>query len=170
MKKIMFSLYIIGCIFVFSCQQEPAKNIQNCCLSSEDSLTITKEIIETTDAYAEANSKLDIDKCAEFWDSSPDLMFAETGREYTSWDSVYNDIKKWYSQPLDSVQFTWEDRNITPLNHHAATLYSKASFRAKFESGMVYKSKVNIGVLLMKKNDKWKTTIGYWSIELLEHE
>jgi hypothetical protein len=139
-----------------------------CCLSREDSLAIINEIIETTDAYSEANNKIDVDKCAEFWDSSSDLLFAETGKEYTNWDSIYNDIKKWYSQPLDSVKFTWEERKINPLNRNAATLYSKALFRAKFKSGLIYESKVNIGILLTKKNDKWKTTIGYWAIKVTD--
>ncbi|MCX6253858.1 MAG: hypothetical protein NTV31_05200 [Bacteroidia bacterium] len=170
MKKIFYLLFLMGFIFASSCNYETRKSTQNCCLSSKDSLSIINEIIETTDAYAEANNKIDADRCADFWDSSSDLMFAETGVEYTNWDSLYNDIKKWYSQPLDSVQFIWEERNINPLNHNTAMLYSKAFFRAKFKSGIIYKSKVNLAVLLTKKNEQWKTTIGYWSIKVLEDE
>jgi hypothetical protein len=162
-------LFCMILLVAFSCQKETKKSIQNCCLRRDDSLSILKEITATTDAYAVANNNLDAEKCAEFWDSSSDLLFAETGIEYTSWDSIYIYIKKWYSQPLDSVQFIYEERKINPLNLNAATLYFKAFFRAKFKSGLVYKSRVNAAVVLIKKNDKWKTTIGYWSIKGLKN-
>lgn len=160
-------LFLLLLLIGFSCQRVTNKNVQNCCISKDDSLSIVKEIIETTDAYAEANNNIDASKCGEFYDSSPDFWFAETGSEYPNWDTLYLGIKNWYSQPLDTVKMIWEERNIRPLNRTAATLYSKFSFMAKFKAGTVYKSSASLTGLLTKKDGKWKMTQGYCAIKVL---
>ena len=99
-------------LITLSCQQEVNKSTQNCCLSSEDSLRIIKEIIAVTDTFVEASNNMDADKAAEFYDSSSDFKFAENGEQYTNWDSHYDMLKDWYSQPLESVEFTWDDINV----------------------------------------------------------
>ena len=165
MKNALFLSYLLIFIFASSCNYESEVIPMDCCLSSEDSLLIVNEIIETTDAYAMANNRMDAEECAEFWDSSSDFVFAETGVEYPNWDSLYNDIKRWYSQPLDSVQLHWIERSIIPLNQNAAKLYGKISFKARYESGEIFESRATVGVLLERKNEKWKTTIGYWYLK-----
>ena len=125
--------------------------------------------MSTTDSYAEANNKIDAKKCAELWDSSSDFVFNETGKEYANWDSLYVDIKNWYSQPLDSVQLIWKERNIKPLNHNAATLYSKFIFKAKYKSGLVYKSTASLTGILLKKDGRWKMTQGYNAIKIIKN-
>jgi hypothetical protein len=162
--KLFILVLLLGCV---SCQHQADKTTRDCCISSSDSLSIVKEIIEATDAYAEANNDIDASKCGEFYDSSPDFWFAETGSEYPNWDTLYLGIQNWYSQPLDTVKMIWEERNIRPLTRTAATLYSKFSFMARFKSGTVYKSSGSLTGLMTKKDGKWKMTQGYCAIKVL---
>ncbi|MEN8251951.1 MAG: hypothetical protein ABFS32_23725 [Bacteroidota bacterium] len=128
MKNIGYLFFSMGFLLAISCQQEGNNSIQNCCLSSADSLSIINEIIVATNNYAIANINMDFDKAANFYDSSSDFKLAENGEEYANWDSLYLTIKNAF-QPLDSVNCIWGERNVIPLKPDAATLYSGLSFR-----------------------------------------
>jgi len=166
MKTKLFLLFLL--LVAFSCQRQSDKTIQTCCLSSNDSLLIVNELISITDVYAESNSKMDIDKCANFYDSSSDFKCAENGVEYENWDSIYFAIKKFFTQSLESVECVWGERSIIPLTPDAATLYGGISFTAKFKSGQVFLSKGILSGLFLKKEDGWKLTQSHFSTKPTE--
>ena len=166
MKTKLFLLFLL--LVAFSCQRQSDKTIQTCCLSSNDSLLIVNELISITDAYAESNNNIDIDKCAKFYDSSSDFKCAENGVEYANWDSIYSAIKGFFTQPLESVECVWGERSIIPLKPDAATIYGGLSFTAKFKSGEVFLSKGVLSGLFFKKDDGWKLTQSHFSTKASE--
>jgi hypothetical protein len=63
-------LFVLNLIFfAFSCQQETDQDMPSCCLTSEDSLSIIKEIIAVTDDWVEANINMDAEKFIKQEDS-----------------------------------------------------------------------------------------------------
>ena len=132
-------------------------------LTGIDSTTVVKEVLAATDAWAEANIKMDADKSADFFDSSSLMMFAENGAQYANWDSLRSAIRAWYAQPLDSVECKWQERSVLPLSQKAADLFGRLYFRAQFKSGASYESKSFQTWLLIKQDGKWKILRGHES-------
>lgn len=97
-------------------------------------------------------------------------MLAENGIQYASWDSLYSGVKAWYSQPIESIEFNIEERNILPLTPEAAHLFCKMNFRANFSSGEIYQASGFLTLLSIKKNGKWKMLRGHESVIILGNE
>ena len=161
---------LIVVLFAISCKHEVSKSIQNCCLSSEDSISIINEVFEATDMYAAGHANLDAKKVAEVYDSSPDFKLVYNGDLVPNWDTVYSFTKDWYSLTLDSVKFLWEERSVIPLTRDKATLFGGFYFRANFKSGELYQARGFMTGLFIKTDGEWKLLEGHESVKDIENE
>ena len=131
-------------------------------LAMKDS--VTKDIMELTTNWVNANINMDADKAIEFWDNSPDLMFAENGAFFPVRDSIYSYIKGFY-QSATSMNVEWKQRVVVPLSLNAATMSGSFHFKATFKSGEIFKGTVMFTGVFVRKNNKWALIHGQESLK-----
>ena len=160
MKTRLF-LSVILIIMIF-CQREANKNIQNCSINKDDSLRIVQEIIKTSDIWAEANTNKNANKAIEFWDSSPDLKYAENGEFFANKDSIHSVIKNYYKQ-TKSMNVEWLQRTVLPLTTNLAAMSGSFHFKLQFINDEVIEDTTVFTSLFIKKNNNWTLIQGHES-------
>jgi hypothetical protein len=161
--KIRLFLSVI-LIVMISCQREANKNIQNCSINKDDSLRIVQEIIKTSDVWAEANTNKNADKAIEFWDSSPDLKYAENGEFFANKDSIHSVINNYYKQ-TKSMNVEWLQRTVLPLTTNLAAMSGSFHFKLQFINDEVIEDTTVFTSLFIKKNNNWSLIQGHESFK-----
>jgi hypothetical protein len=161
--KIRLFLSVIFIVMI-SCQREANKNIQNCSINKDDSLRIVQEIIKTSDVWAEANTNKNADKAIEFWDSSPDLKYAENGEFFANKDSIHSVIKNYYKQ-TKSMNVEWLQRTVLPLTTNLASMSGSFHFKLQFINDEVIEDTTVFTSLFIKKNNNWSLIQGHESFK-----
>ena len=145
-----------------SCQ-ETEKGDATWYLTGTDSTNVIKEVSAAVDALADSYAKMDPDKSAQFWERSPEMMYAENGEKYANWDSIFSAIKGIYSKPVESVEVRFESRDILPLSRASAHVFLRFDFRVKFKPDRLFHTKGFLTALLVKKGATWKIMSGHES-------
>jgi hypothetical protein len=151
-------------IIMISCQREANKNIQNCSVSKDDSIRIVKEITKTSDEWAEANSNKNADKAIEFWDSSPNMKYAENGEFFENKDSIHSVIKNYYKQ-TKSLDVEWLHRTVMPLTTNLAAMSGSFHFKLQFMHDEILEDTTSFTGLFIKNNNNWSLLQGHESFK-----
>jgi ketosteroid isomerase-like protein len=157
------SLSFIAMLLIFASCQKPEKASDTLFLTGIDSANVTKEISAATDAWLDAYLKMDPDKAAQFWDSSPQMMYAENGEKFANWDSIHAAIKGIYITPVESMDLNFQPRDILPLSYNTAHVFMPLYFRVKYKSGQLFQGKGFQTLLVVKKSGTWKILRGHES-------
>ncbi len=64
----------------------------------------------------------------------------------------------------------WEKRDVLPLSHKTAVLFSRFYFCAKFKNGSVYQARSYITALFVNLDGKWKIRQGHESYRVLSNK
>ena len=168
MKNLIPFLLIAFVVFT-ACQPKKAQIAVNTRTYSDDlSLamkdSVTKDIMEITTNWVNANINMDADRAIEFWDNSPDLMFAENGAFFPNRDSIYSYIKGFY-QTTASMNVEWKQRVVVPLSLNAAAMSGFFHFKATFKSGKIFEGTVMFTGVFVRKNNKWALIHGQESLK-----
>ena len=168
MKKLIPFLLISFVAFT-ACQPKNAQVKVNTGTYSDDlSLaekdSVTKDIMELTTNWVNANIDMDAGKAIEFWDNSPDLMFAENGAFFPDRDSIYSYIKGFY-QSTTSMNLEWKQRVVVPLSLNAASMSGIFQFKATFKSGEIFEGTVIFTGVFVRKSNKWALIHGQESLK-----
>ncbi|MDF1546842.1 MAG: nuclear transport factor 2 family protein [Bacteroidales bacterium] len=123
---------------------------------------IEQEIIKLSDAWVANNVNMKPDLIVDFWDNSPDLIFAENGMFFTNRDSIHEFLEGFYSN-TDKMEVEWLERSIIPLTSDVASMKGKFRFKASFKSGEVFEGKNVFTAVFLKKNNKWVLINGHES-------
>lgn len=115
------------------------------------------------DAWVDAYVKMDPDRAAQFWDASPQMMYAENGEKYANWDPIHSAIKGMFSRPMETLEFKFEQKDKVPLSHNSAHFFISLDMSAKLKSGQVFRVRGFSTALLVKKNGTWKILLGHES-------
>jgi hypothetical protein len=158
-----------GLIALLGCSSQKESN-ELWYLTGPDSSAVVAEVIAAIDAWGQANVAANADMAAEFWDSSPQMRFAENGDEYADWTALRSLIREWYSQPIDSIQLTWEKREVLPLSRQTASLYGRLYFRVRFSSGEIYQARSYLTGLFILADGTWKLRQGHESYKVLPND
>lgn len=123
---------------------------------------IEEEILKLSDAWVTNNVNMNPELIVEFWDNSPDLIFAENGIFFNNRDSIHSFLKGFYSN-TDKMEVEWLERNIIPIKTDVASMKGKFRFRASLKSNQVFEGKNAFTAVFLKKNNKWVLINGHES-------
>jgi ketosteroid isomerase-like protein len=132
-------------------------------LTGADSANVIKEVSAAIDAWADSYAKMDPEKIAQFWDSSPQMMYAENGEKYANWDSIHAAIKGIFTKPVESIEVNFGARAILPLSQRSAHVFMPFDFRLKFKPSRLYQTKGYLSALLVKEAGAWRILVGHES-------
>ena len=153
---------------MISCNRNLDSRTMDLKLSKTDSVSIVEKVLAATDAFANANNKLDAKGVTEFWHSRPEFVLIENDIKYPSWDSIYSNCVRFYSSKIDSTNLVWLERNILPLSKTSASLFGRYEIYIKYSSGTIIHAVPFYSALLTKVDDKWKVLRGHESYKLLD--
>jgi len=136
-------------------------------LTGKDSASVINEVSAAIDAWADSYTKMDPEKVAQFWDSSPQMMYAENGEKYANWDSIRSAIKGIYARPVDSVIVAFGGKTIVPLSHSSAHVFMPFDFKVGFKPSRLFQTKGFLTALLVKENGAWRILVGHESWKLV---
>lgn len=167
--KNLIPFLLISFVAFTACQPKNAQVTVNTGTYSDDlSLagkdSVTKDIMELTTNWANANINMDADKAIEFWDDSPDLMFAENGAFFPGRDSIYSYIKGFY-QSTTSMNVEWKQRVVIPMSLNAASMSGVFHFKATFKSAEIFEGTVMFTGVFVRKSNKWVLIHGQESLK-----
>jgi ketosteroid isomerase-like protein len=132
-------------------------------LTGVDSTNVIIEVSAAIDAWADSYAKMDPDKVAQFWDSSPQMMYAENGEKYANWDSIHAAIKGTYTRPVESTEVKFNSKAILPLSHNSAHVFMPFDLRVKFKPARVFQIKGYLTAFLVKEAGVWRILVGHES-------
>jgi hypothetical protein len=133
-------------------------------LTAEEKQMITNEIMDLTTNWINSNEKMDIKKVIEFWDPSPDLMFAENGVFFPNRDSIYAYFCATVPQ-LKSLEAKWEKRVIIPISSNAASMAGQFHFKMIFKSDVIAEGNSMFTGVFLKKDSTWRLVHGHESVK-----
>lgn len=167
--KNLIPILLIAFVAFTACQPKNAQVTVNTGTYSDDlSLavkdSVTKDIMELTTNWVNANINMDAGKAIELWDNSPDLMFAENGVFFLNRDSIYSYITGFY-QSTTSMNAEWKQRVVVPLSLNAASMSGYFYFKATFKSGEIFEGTVMFTGVFVRKNNKWALIHGHESLK-----
>jgi hypothetical protein len=146
-------------ITFWSCNEDANKTIV---FDDTQKKAIEQEILKLSDAWVANNVNMKPDSIVEFWDNSPDLIFAENGMFFTNRDSIHAFLESFYSN-TDKMEVEWLERSIIPLTADVASMKGKFRFKASFKSGEVFEGKNVFTAVFLNKNNKWVLINGHES-------
>jgi len=162
MKKLNLLIFLLSMLLMnvfWSCNQE-ANNTD--VFDDTQKKAIEQEIIKLSDAWVTNNVNMEPDSIVEFWDNSPDLIFAENGMFFTNRDSIHLFLKGFYSN-TDNMEVEWIERSIIPIKTDVASMKGKFRFKASLKSGEVFEGKNVFTAVFVKKDNKWVLINGHES-------
>ena len=167
--KNLIPFLLISIVVITACQPKNTPVTVNTGTYSDDlSLaekdSVTKDIMELTSNWVNANIEMDAGKAIEFWDNSADLMFAENGAFFPDRDSIYSYLKGFY-QSTTSMNVEWKQRVVVPLSLNAASMSGYFQFKATFKSGEIFEGTVMFTGVFVRKNHKWALIHGQESLK-----
>lgn len=167
--KNLISFLLIAFVALSACQPKNTPVTVNTGTYSDDLTlamkdSVTKDIMVLTTNWINANIDMDADKAIEFWDNSPDLMFAENGAFFSDRDSIYSYIKGFY-QSTSSMNVEWKQRVVVPLSLNAASMAGVFHFKATFKSGEIFEGTSMFTGVFVRKNNKWALIHGQESLK-----
>jgi hypothetical protein len=159
LNYLLFPLFSLLMVVFYSCNDNSG---QTAIFDDVQKKVIEQEILKLSDAWVANNVNMNPDSIVEFWDNSPDLIFAENGIFFTNRDSIHSFLKSFYSN-TDKMEVEWLERNIIPIKTDVASMKGKFRFRASFKSNQVYEGKNVFTAVFLKKNNKWVLINGHES-------
>jgi hypothetical protein len=133
-------------------------------LNAEEKQMITNEIMDLSTNWINSSQDLDAGKAVEFWDPSPDLMFAENGAFFPNRDSIYDYLNN--TMPtLKSLDANWGKRVIIPLSYNSASMAGQFHFKMSFKTGEVVEGNSMFTGVFIKKENTWRLVHGHESFK-----
>lgn len=139
-------------------------------LAGVDSTKVIREVSDAIDAWTDSYAKMEPDRVAQFWDSSPRMVYAENGAKYANWDSIHSAIKGIYARQVESTEVKFESKAILPLSHSSAHVFMPFDFRVKFKTARVYETRGYLTALLVKEAGSWRILAGHESWKPVANE
>jgi len=126
-------------------------------VSDEERASITKEIQERLDGYANAVKRKDLEWVQKFWSDEKDFVLAGDGELSTDYNSVVvKDYGDFFTTMKEMSYLDWNNGHALVLNQNTVSYATKFDWQAVMESGDTIKSRGSWLYLFKKSDGQWK--------------
>lgn len=157
MKNNLFvALICSSLLFVLACNEHAVVDDSKHLMTKSDSALVIEKVMQLTDSFFAAHNRLDAEGVKKFWHyNDSDFMILEETVYHPRAKALTDYVDSFYKLDIDSTNYSWGNRKITPLSKKTAYFTGDSYYYLKLAGKEPFSLHVFYSGLFTEVDGKW---------------